>query len=63
MSKKKRIKNRKLKFLENEPNTQQKKDTSPLVHQRSNLDHYVRIINRELTPKQKEYIDLISKLI
>jgi phosphate starvation-inducible protein PhoH and related proteins len=59
MSKKKRLKNKKTRFSEPENNQQQPpKDRSPVVHQRQKIDHFLRIINRELTEKQKKFIEL-----
>lgn len=59
MSKKKRLKNKRTRFSEPE-NIQQPppKDRSPVVHQRQKIDHFLRIINRELTEKQKKFIEL-----
>jgi phosphate starvation-inducible PhoH-like protein len=57
MSKKKRLKNKKVQFGE-ESQVPNRQDTSPLVHQRNKLDHYLRIIKRELTENQKRFINL-----
>jgi phosphate starvation-inducible PhoH-like protein len=51
MSKKKRL--LKKQELEN-----QKKDKSPVVHQRSKVEHFLTIFQRELTDKQKKFIEL-----
>lgn len=63
MSKKKRLLNKK-KHAEtlNQQNDQPpiKQDKSPVVHQRGKLDHYLRILDRELTEKQKKFIELAT---
>lgn len=56
MSKQKRLKNQKIKFLEK--NQEEKKDKSPLIHQRNKIDTPLRIIQRELTEKQQKFIEL-----
>lgn len=58
MSKQKRIKNHKLKFIEKNHDTIQIKDKSPIVHQRNKIDSPLRIIQRELSEKQKKFIEL-----
>jgi phosphate starvation-inducible PhoH-like protein len=58
MSKNKRLKNKKIKFQEKPIDTIQKKDQSPTVHQRNKIAAPLTIINRELTEKQKKFIDL-----
>lgn len=58
MSKKKRLQNKKIKQDEQiKPHTIQK-DKSPVVHQRNKIDHYLTILHRELTEKQKKFIEL-----
>lgn len=58
MSKNKRLLNKK-KHEEIINNQQyQKKDKSPVVHQRGKVEHYLTIIQRELTEKQKKFIEL-----
>lgn len=58
MSKNKRLKNKKIKFQEKPIDQTQKKDQSPTVHQRNKITAPLTIINRELTEKQKKFIDL-----
>lgn len=58
MSKDKRIKNKKTKFQEKVEGELAKKDQSPIVHQRSKINAPMTLIHRELTPKQKLFIDL-----
>ncbi len=60
MSKNKRLKNQKLKHNFQKPTEDQppKKDRSPLVVQRGKIDHPLSIIQRELTPKQQQFIEL-----
>jgi phosphate starvation-inducible PhoH-like protein len=55
MSKKKRLLNKKKQ--EEQINTQPK-DRSPVVHQRSKVEHFLTIFQRELTEKQKKFIEL-----
>jgi phosphate starvation-inducible PhoH-like protein len=57
MSKNKRLLNKK-KNEDINNNQPQKKDKSPVVHQRGKVDHYLTIIQRELTEKQKKFIEL-----
>ena len=62
MSKQKRLNNNKKKnnatsqtlSLSQQPT----KDKSPVVHQRNKIDHYLTILHRELTPKQKLFMEL-----
>jgi predicted ribonuclease YlaK len=58
MSKNKRLKNKKIKFQEKPIDQPQKKDQSPNVHQRNKIAAPLTIINRELTEKQKKFIEL-----
>ena len=61
MSKKKRLRNQKLKNHVDPSTTQSSSlsiDKSPLVVQRSKIDHFLSIIHRELTDKQKQFIEL-----
>lgn len=59
MSKKKRLQNKKIKHDELiKPHTLPPKDRSPVVHQRNKIEHYLTILHRELTEKQKRFIDL-----
>ena len=59
MSKKKRLLNKKIKQEEQiKPHQQQPKDRSPVVHQRNKIEHYLTILHRELTEKQKKFIEL-----
>ena len=59
MSKKKHLKNQKLKSSDKSPDQQiQKKDRSPLVSQRGKIDIQLTILHRELTEKQKRFIEL-----
>jgi phosphate starvation-inducible PhoH-like protein len=55
MSKKKRLLNKK---KQEEISQQPKKDKSPVVHQRSKVEHFLTIFQRELTEKQKKFIEL-----
>ena len=57
MSKTKRLKNQKLKQLDAQ-NQIQKKDRSPVVYQRDKIQNPLSIIHRELTEKQKKFIEL-----
>jgi phosphate starvation-inducible PhoH-like protein len=57
MSKSKRLKNQKLKQLDAQ-NPNQKKDRSPVVYQRDKIQTPLSIIHRELTEKQKKFIEL-----
>lgn len=57
MSKKKRLQNKKIKH-EEQIHPQVVKDKSPVVHQRSKIDHFLTIFQRELTEKQKKFIEL-----
>lgn len=54
MSKKKRLRNEKRKSEQNKETA----DTSPVVYQKSKLQIDLHIINRILTPKQKQFIDI-----
>jgi len=56
MSKNKRLLKKKNEDIIN--NQPQKKDKSPVVHQRGKVEHYLTIIQRELTEKQKKFIEL-----
>jgi phosphate starvation-inducible protein PhoH len=58
MSKKKRLQNKRK--IENQATTQHliQKDKSPVVHQRNKIEHYLTIFQRELTEKQKKFIEL-----
>lgn len=63
MSKQKRLKNKKkhneaIQTSPPQPPHTSTKDKSPLVHQRSKIDHYLTILHRELTEKQKKFIEL-----
>ena len=59
MSKKKRLRNQKLKQLEKQnEQPSQKKDRSPLVVQRGKIETPLTIFQRELTEKQKLFIEL-----
>lgn len=62
MSKKKRLLNKKKQIETNntQNNQQTKQDKSPVVHQRGKIDHYLRILDRELTEKQKKFIELAT---
>lgn len=42
----------------NEIQTEQKNDTSPIVYQRPKLKHEMSIFERELTEKQKEFLNI-----
>lgn len=55
MSKKKRLLNKK---KQEEQINNQPKDRSPVVHQRSKVEHFLTIFQRELTEKQKKFIEL-----
>ena len=55
MSKKKRLLNKK---KQEEQLNNQPKDKSPVVHQRNKVEHYLTIFQRELTEKQKRFIEL-----
>lgn len=57
MSKAKRLKQQKLKEI-NQSDQNQRKDKSPLVYQRGKIQSPLSIINRELTEKQKLFIEL-----
>jgi phosphate starvation-inducible PhoH-like protein len=57
MSKKKRLLNKKIKH-EEEIKHHPLKDKSPVVHQRNKIEHYLTILHRELTEKQKKFIEL-----
>ena len=62
MSKQKRLNNNKKKnnaTIQTLSLSQQPaKDKSPVVHQRNKIDHYLTILHRELTPKQKLFMEL-----
>lgn len=58
MSKKKRLLNKKKQEEIENNNQPQKKDNSPVVHQRKKIEHFLTIIQRELTEKQKRFIEL-----
>ena len=58
MSKKKRLQNRKIKQEEQIKPQIPTKDKSPVVHQRNKIEHYLTILHRELTEKQKKFIEL-----
>lgn len=58
MSKKKRLLNKKIKHEEQIKNQPPPKDKSPVVHQRNKIEHYLTILHRELTEKQKKFIEL-----
>ena len=58
MSKKKRLQNRKIKQEEQIKSQTPPKDKSPVVHQRNKIEHYLTILHRELTEKQKKFIEL-----
>ncbi len=58
MSKKKRLQNRKIKQEEQIKSQIPPKDKSPVVHQRNKIEHYLTILHRELTEKQKKFIEL-----
>lgn len=60
MSKKKRFTNQKTKILDKSPEQPQppKKDQSPIVTQRGKIQSPLSIIQRELTDKQKKFIEL-----
>jgi phosphate starvation-inducible PhoH-like protein len=58
MSKQKRLKNQKLKLLEKPQDETPKKDKSPFVYQRNKIDSPLQIIHRELSEKQKKFIEL-----
>ena len=61
MSKQKRLSNKKKNNAPSQTPTssqQTTKDKSPVVHQRNKIDHYLTILHRELTPKQKLFIEL-----
>jgi phosphate starvation-inducible PhoH-like protein len=58
MSKKKRLLNKKIKQEETKQVQQQQKDKSPVVHQRNKIEHFLTIFQRELTEKQKKFIEL-----
>jgi phosphate starvation-inducible PhoH-like protein len=57
MSKKKRLQNKKIKHDE-QIHPQVVKDKSPVVHQRNKIEHFLTIFQRELTEKQKKFIEL-----
>jgi phosphate starvation-inducible PhoH-like protein len=57
MSKKKRLQNKKIK-LEEQIHPQVVKDKSPVVYQRNKIEHFLTIFQRELTEKQKKFIEL-----
>lgn len=59
MSKSKRLKNKKNKHNEQENNTAPIfQDKSPYIHQRNRIDHHLNILQRQLTDKQKNFIEL-----
>jgi phosphate starvation-inducible PhoH-like protein len=61
MSKKKRLLNKKKHIETNDQQNNQpptKQDKSPVVHQRGKIEHHLRILDRELTEKQKKFIEL-----
>jgi phosphate starvation-inducible protein PhoH len=63
MSKKKRLLNKKKHIETNDQQNNQpptKQDKSPVVHQRGKIDHYLKILDRELTEKQKKFIELAT---
>ena len=58
MSKKKRLQNKKIRQEEQIKPQTPPKDKSPVVHQRNKIEHYLTILQRELTEKQKIFIEL-----
>lgn len=60
MSKNKRLKNHKLKASENQTPPPLQKDKSPFVVQRGKIDNPLSILHRELTEKQKQFIELAT---
>jgi len=59
MSKSKRLKNKKNKHNEVEDiNSSSRKDKSPFVFQRNKIEHQLVIFQRDLTEKQKKFIEL-----
>ena len=60
MSKKKRYKDQKTKFSDKQPDQSQspKKDRSPTVAQRDKINSPLSIIHRDLTEKQKQFLEL-----
>jgi phosphate starvation-inducible PhoH-like protein len=59
MSKKKRLQNHKQKATDIQPQTLPK-DKSPFVAQRGKIDNPLSILHRELTEKQKQFIELAT---